>query len=964
MQSKRMFFVLYLECASENEYRCNSGKCIPLSWRCDGDEDCPDGDDEEKCAQISCKPDKEFECVSEPTELLVHRSKIRNYPSRCIPKNWVCDGESDCYDSSDEKGCQNITCEEDQFVCEQYKGHARMCIPKSWKCDGQNDCLDMSDEKDCEKIKTCSTNEFQCSNGVCIFKNWFCDGDDDCGDGSDEDPEKCPNTTCDSKDKFQCGSGKTCIPQKWVCDGEADCKDHSDEKDCKAIGSALGQHPQLASCHHSFEFRCQNGGHCINRAWKCDGEMDCADGSDEENCVKRECTASEKKCDMDSCIAASKWCDGSYDCLDGTDEKDCAVHAKRMSYIYLQVLNCAKFRMMWFHASDMDFAFYSSALFPAEQCDENTEYSCPGAPVQCVKLEDLCVEGKPNNDCLKSVCSSHLNLSLCDESSTSHCKCRTTNMNGTICHCPRGFELKGRICVVLLTKPFKDIDECAQVGICAQICTNTVGGYICECYAGYHLTMGRTTSTTGSKSMGVCRAKGSDPLLLLSNRAAIRRFDLVTNKYEPLVGKLDSAVAMDFLHRNDTLIWSDVSQEKIMICHMGKGLKTLEDVRGCAEGEHNITLIDKDVSTPDGLAVDWIHQLLFWTDTGLDQINVVDLVTRKRRTLFSENLDEPRAIAVDPLRGLIFWTDWGTSARIERAGMDGNNRTTIISGEMIKWPNGLALDILEQRLYWADAKVKLIMSCDYWGQDIRLVLRSHERVKHPFSLTVFEDRLYWTDWDHEGVLTANKFTGSDFKTVMNGVSGPMTVRVYHELAQPDHPNKCADHECEHMCLPKAHLPVNKDSRFSMKGRPYTCACMNGFLVNLHNENYCVLETDAIESKKMDGSSPISLSSLFLLLLICFAAIGVYSWYRKRPTSFAVLHVDNPVYRRTVEEIDADMDPFTDASAGLNGIQRGVKLVIDQEQQNKYSPTSAPAPTSSTSLSIPVFILLYFTTSQK
>lgn len=55
----------------------------------------------------------------------------------------------------------------------------------------------------------------------------------------------------------------------------------------------------------------------------------------------------------------------------------------------------------------------------------------------------------------------------------------------------------------------------------------------------------------------------------------------------------------------------------------------------------------------------------------------MDLVTRKRRTLFAEGLDEPRAIAVDPLRGLIFWTDWGASARIERAGMDGNNRTVI-----------------------------------------------------------------------------------------------------------------------------------------------------------------------------------------------------------------------------------------------------------------------------------------------
>lgn len=52
---------------------------------------------------------------------------------------------------------------------------------------------------------------------------------------------------------------------------------------------------------------------------------------------------------------------------------------------------------------------------------------------------------------------------------------------------------------------------------------------------------------------------------------------------------------------------------------MGKGLKTSQDARGCAQGEH----IDTDVSTPDGLAVDWVHQLLFWTDTGLDQVREI-----------------------------------------------------------------------------------------------------------------------------------------------------------------------------------------------------------------------------------------------------------------------------------------------------------------------------------------------------
>lgn len=55
----------------------------------------------------------------------------------------------------------DITCDKDQFVCEEYKGHARMCIPMTWKCDGQNDCVDMSDEKDCQKTRTCGVNEFQ-----------------------------------------------------------------------------------------------------------------------------------------------------------------------------------------------------------------------------------------------------------------------------------------------------------------------------------------------------------------------------------------------------------------------------------------------------------------------------------------------------------------------------------------------------------------------------------------------------------------------------------------------------------------------------------------------------------------------------------------------------------------------------------------------------------------------------------
>lgn len=66
-------------------------------------------------------------------------------------------------------------------------------------------------------------------------------------------------------------------------------------------------------------------------------------------------------------------------------------------------------------------------------------------------------------------------------------------------------------------------------------------------------------------------------------------------------------------------------------------------------------------------------------------------------------------------------------------------------------------------------------------------------------MVVFEDRIYYTDWEHDGVITVNKvgkisfflrktsifqFTGMDVRKVMQKVSSPMTVRIYHQQAQP------------------------------------------------------------------------------------------------------------------------------------------------------------------------------------
>ena len=53
------------------------------------------------------------------------------------------------------------------------------------------------------------------------------------------------------------------------------------------------------------------------------------------------------------------------------------------------------------------------------------------------------------------------------------------------------------------------------------------------------------------------------------------------------------------------------------------------------------------------------------------------------------------------LLSYMYWTDWGIP-KIERAYMDGSSRSVLVS-KTIRWPNGLTIDHVYNKLYWADA---------------------------------------------------------------------------------------------------------------------------------------------------------------------------------------------------------------------------------------------------------------------
>lgn len=164
---------------------------------------------------------------------------------------------------------------------------------------------------------------------------------------------------------------------------------------------------------------------------------------------------------------------------------------------------------------------------------------------------------------------------------------------------------------------------------------------------------------------------------------------------------------------------------------------------------------------------------LYWTDAGMNSIEVSELDGSNRKVLVWSGLDKPRAIAVHYAEGLMFWTDWGHSARIERAGMDGSDRTTIVTENLV-WPNGLSVDYERNKLYWNDAKKKVIESSDLQGQDRKVLISD---AQHPYGLAVMGEYIFWSDWQEKAILRASKNDGTGKTTILGNLEGIMDMRA-------------------------------------------------------------------------------------------------------------------------------------------------------------------------------------------
>uniref|UniRef100_A0A2K6GV31 Low density lipoprotein receptor n=1 Tax=Propithecus coquereli TaxID=379532 RepID=A0A2K6GV31_PROCO len=590
--------------------------------------------------------------------------------------------------------------------------------------------------------------------------------------------------------------------------------------------------------------------------------------------VEDTCERNEFRCRDGKCISYKWVCDGSAECPDGSDEfqETCmSVTCKsvdfscggRVNRCIPQFWRCdgqvdcengsdeqgcpvATCRPDEFQCSDDGTCIHGS-----RQCDREFDCKDMSDELGCINGTNECLD---NNGGCSHICN---DLKI-----------------GYECLCPDGYRLVDQ-------RRCEDIDECQDPDTCSQLCVNLEGGYKCECREGFQL----------DPHTKACKVAGSIAYLFFTNRHEVRKMTLDRSEYTSLIPNLKNVVALDTEVASNRVYWSDLSQRKIYSTQI--------------DGAHGLssydTVIGGDLQAPDGLAVDWIHGNIYWTDSVPGTVSVADTKGVKRKTLFKEIGSKPRAIVVDPVHGFMYWTDWGNPAKIKKGGLNGVDVYSLVT-EDIQWPNGITLDLSSGRLYWVDSKLHSISSVDVNGGNRKTVLEDEKRLAHPFSLAIFEDKVFWTDIINEAIFSANRLTGSDINLVAENLLSPEDMVLFHNLTQPREAQPIPTTQGTSRVSSPAVGPKHTATR-PAPGTSRTPEAVSGFTtVEMVTMSFQALGDAAGRGneEKPGGVGALSIVlPIAFLVLLCFG--GFLLWKNWRLKNINSINFDNPVYQKTTED---------------------------------------------------------------
>ncbi|XP_017793749.1 PREDICTED: nidogen-2 [Habropoda laboriosa] len=756
-----------------------------------GRDTCPD--------HSSCVVDGDsFKCVCDPGFQYLYEedgSKMCVDVNECTAGNHLCSPDAQCINqegshtcqcrpgfTGDGRNCQrSVSCEEtrcgDYEECVMAEGEPT-CVCILGYQDTEEGCYPLvrgscDVEDNCSQYGICNLDP-ETQTHVCICIPGFVGDGYTCYSDGDE-------TTTDVPPRPQCAEEVCWCPRGWEYRNnecvlqEEKHRAVDDDRDlsCNVVNRChpYAQCIYVTSTTH-YECRCNpgyegDGMECRKTEVSC-LDVDICDPNascqQEESLAKCVCNPGYEG-DGTTCSPIDE-CRGKSDCL---ENEYCWYNSASTRY---ECTCNPGFSMVDGHCVVSDCSTNPSQCHVNAQCVSagNGGYKC------------VCIEGY-NGDGTRYCVEDHIGCNVlhnCGRNAI--CGYNQTSANFA-CVCQPGFYGDGMTCLPQSSCRL-DSSLCSQFATCVTAGDNQ---FACVCNEGF----------IGDGANCKPRPKHDSDFLLVNQGMATLRIPFVEtpkNEGSPIyISYTQMAIAIDIDCMNGKAYSSDITDNRIIELNYN--------------GSMAETFMPK-VSSPEGLAVDWVSRNIFWTDSGKVTVEVANLETKKRKVLVSDGLINPRGIAVHPYRGKIFWSDWHrVSPKLEWANEDGTERAIFLQGDYVMLPNSLSIDWATDELCWADAGTFTISCMEIDSKQINVVANE---LSYPFGLAISHQHYYWTDWKTHKIEVAMKSSG-DRKPAISvppGGSGKLYGIVAVPESCPRVTNVCQfeNGRCneEQLCLPDGH----------------------------------------------------------------------------------------------------------------------------------------------------------------